>query len=79
MKSGKGFHDTCNDMLIQEFRKELALNSKLNLTPQEIENDLPPQFWEYKKSLWYFRLTLKKFLIPNFVEVLGKSSNIPLS
>ena len=42
MKSGKGFHDTCNDMLIQEFRKELDLNSKLSLTPQEIENELPP-------------------------------------
>ena len=36
MKSGKDcFHDSCNDMLIKEFRKELALNSKLSLTPQE--------------------------------------------
>ena len=53
MKSGKGVHDTCNDMLIKEFRKELALNGKLSLTPQEIENKLLTQFWEYKKSPWY--------------------------
>ena len=84
MKSGKGFHDTCNDMLLQEFRKELALNSKLSLTPQEIENKLPPQFWEYKKSPWYLTLTVKKFrkdpqLTNNVVEVLGDASNIPLS
>jgi hypothetical protein len=40
-------------MLIKEFRKELALNGKLSLTPQEIENKLLTQFWEYKKSPWY--------------------------
>ena len=80
---GKGFHDTCNDMLIKEFRKELTLNSKLSVIPQKIENKLPPQFWEYK-SPWYLTLTIKKFrrdpqLTPNVVEVLGDASNIPLS
>ena len=84
MKSGKGFHDTCNDMLIKEFRKELALNSKLSLTPQEIENDLPPQFWEYKNSPWYLTLTTKKFrrdpqLTPNVEGELGDARNIPSS
>ena len=80
---GKGFHDTCNDMLIKAFRKELTLNSKLSLIPQKIENELPPQFWEYK-SPWYLTLTIKKFrrdpqLTPNVVEVLGNASKIPLS
>ena len=52
MNNGECFRDTCNDMLIKKFRKGLALNSKLSRTPQEIENELPPQFWEYKKSQW---------------------------
>ena len=51
------------------------MNSKLSLTPQEIENELPPQFWEYKKSPVSYIDSLKfsqdPQLTPNVVEVLG--------
>ena len=71
-------------MLIKEFRKKLALNSKLSLTPQEIEDELQHQFWKYKKSPCYLTLTVIIFrrdpqLTPNVIEVLGDASNNPLS
>jgi len=66
--------------LIKEFRKELALNSKLSLTPpQENKNELPPQFWEYKKRPWYFTLTLKNFAGTQCCRNARRCSNIRLS
>ena len=82
MKSGRGFHETCNNIIVAQYRKDLlvAAGTKPGMTVEEAEQKLPPMFWEYRKSPWMLFLCVKIFrrnphLAPNVVEVLGDISN----
>ncbi len=51
MKSGKGFHDTCNDAFVQQYRNEIIKVKKgcgNAMTQEEADHELPPPYWEYK-------------------------------
>ena len=87
MKSGKGFHDTFNDLFVQQYRSEIMKVNKgcgTMMTQEEADQELPPQFWEYKKSPWWFGLAVKIFrrdpqLAPIVTDVMGDASNAPQS
>jgi len=87
MKSGKGFHDTFNDLFVQQYRSEIMKVNKgcgTMMTQEEADQELPPQFWEYKKSPWWFGLAVKNFrrdpqLAPIVTDVMGDASNAPQS
>jgi hypothetical protein len=81
MKSGKGFHDTFDEVFRSQFRRELQRKHS-SMTVAEIDQALPPLFWEYKKSPWYFGLTVKIFrrhpqLAPDVHAVLSDIANAP--
>ena len=83
MKSGKGFHDTFDEVFRSQFRRQLHKKNK-SMTVAEIDQALPPSFWEYKKSPWYFGLTVKIFrrhsqLAPDVHAVLSDIANAPES
>jgi hypothetical protein len=83
MKSGKGFHDTFDEVFRSQFRRELQRKHS-SMTVAEIDQALPPLFWEYKKSPWYFGLTVKIFrrhpqLAPDVHAVLSDIANAPQS
>jgi hypothetical protein len=61
MHSGKGFHDTCNDVFVSAYHRELI--AMKGMTESNANKELPPQaqFWEYKKIPWCFSLTVKIF------------------
>ena len=89
MKSGKGFHDSCNDVYIKAYREEMAVakhrNGDLKYTPEEVADLLPPLHWEFTKSPWYFGLLVKIFrrdpqLALHVADVMNDStSNKPTS
>jgi hypothetical protein len=83
MKSGKGFHDTFDEVFRSQFRRELH-RKQSSMTVAEIDQALPPSFWDYKKSPWYFGLTVKIFrchpqLAPDVHAVLSDIANAPQS
>jgi hypothetical protein len=54
------------------------------MTAEEVDRELPPSFWEYKKSPWFFGLTVKIFrrhpqLAPDVHAVLSDVANAPQS
>jgi hypothetical protein len=65
MKSGRGFHKSCNEVYIKAFRQEMSSsrlkNGTLKYTKEEIDDMFPPQHWEFTKSPWYFGLLIKIF------------------
>ena len=81
MKSGKGFHDTCNGVMVKVYRQEL---SEKGVQKETVDQMLPPPHWEYKKAPWFFTLTVKIFrtdpqLVRNVVDVLDNAENVPES
>ena len=87
MKSGRGFHESCNDVYVKAYRDEM-MKVKRGTVPKytktEIENMLPPHLWEFSKSPWLFGLALKIFrrdpqLAPNVADVLSDIANLPVS
>ncbi len=87
MKSGRGFHETCNDVYIKAYRLEvskLKFRGVIKYTEPALEVMFPPQFWEFTKSPWYFGLAVKIFhrdpqLAPNVADVMTDPSNAPIS
>ena len=82
MRSGKGFHDTCNDVFVSAYRRELV--AMKGMSEEDANKELPPQFWEYKKIPWCFSLTVKIFrrhpqLAEDVSKVLADKSNITIS
>lgn len=82
MKSGRGFHETCKDVVIKEFRKECV--SREGITREEADQKLPAMFWQYKGQPWVFFLCVQIFrrhpqLAPNVSEVLQDIANVPES
>ena len=45
MKSGQGFHETCQAVIVKEFRCELVAKNKKTAT--EADQMIPPPYWEY--------------------------------
>ena len=87
MKSGRGFHETCNDVYIKAYRKEMSTIVK-NGTPKYSEEDIadmiPPQHWEFTKKPWYFGLLVKIFrrdpqLALHVASVMDDTTNRPIS
>jgi hypothetical protein len=87
MKSGKGFHDSCNDVFVAAYRAEMSKVKRgvgLKYTQEEVDGMLPPHLWEFSKAPWYFGLAMKIFrrdpqLAPNVAEVLTDIANLPIS
>ena len=87
MKSGRGFHESCNDVYVKAYRDEMTKmkrGSTLKYTKEEVDGMLPPHLWEYSKSPWLFGLSMKNFrrdpqLAPNVADVLSDVANIPVS
>ena len=54
MKSGCGFHESCNDIYLKAYREEMSIaklrNGTLKYAEEELANLLPPQHWEFTKS-----------------------------
>ena len=78
MKSGQGFHETCQAVIVKEFRREVVAKKKK--TVAEADQMLPPPYWEYRRSPWMFLLCVKIFrknihLAPNVTEVLNDVAN----
>ena len=87
MKSGHGFHESCNKVYIKAYRHEMLIvkyKGAFKYTKQEVSQMLPPPLWEYSKSPWYFGLTVKIFrrdpqLAPDVSDVMSDISNKPVS
>ena len=57
MKSGKGFHETCNDLVVTLFCRNVhkgIVANKPSMPWSGAEQLLPPHTWEYKKAPWIF-------------------------
>ncbi len=87
MKSGRGFHESCNEVYVKAYREEMSklkVRGQPKYTEPEVQAMFPPQFWEFTKSPWYFGLAVKIFrrdpqLAPNVAEVMTDPSNVPIS
>ena len=89
MKSGRGFHESCNEVYVKAYREEMPIaklrNGTLKYAEDELVNLLPaPQHWEFTKSPWYFGLLVKKIcrghqLALNVADVMTDSTNVPVS
>ena len=87
MKSGKGFHESCNEVYATAYRQELLkLNTRgvPKYTPEMVSNMHPPPLWEFSKLPWYLGLAVKIFrrdphLSPNVGDVMNDISNVPIS
>ena len=88
MRSGRGFHETCNEVYVKAYHREMsALRLKdgtAKYTSEEIADLSPPQFWEFTKSPWYFGLLVKVFLrnpqlALDVASVMKDPANRPLS
>ena len=78
MKSGQGFHETCQAVIVKEFRRELVAKKKKSVA--EADQMIPPPYWEYRHSPWMFLLCVKILrknihLAPNVAEVLNEIVN----
>ena len=58
MKSGRGFHESCNEVFVKAYREGLVKTKKYS--KEEADQKVPPPFWEYTKAPWYFGLVVKK-------------------
>ena len=63
MRSGRGFHESCNDVYVKAFRTEISAmklrTGVLKYTSAEVEDMIPPQHWEFSKSPWMYGLLAK--------------------
>jgi hypothetical protein len=78
MRSGKGFHDTCNDLMLKLYQKELG--QRLTHTQDEADQELLPAYFEFRKSPWFYLLTVKIFrtdpnLAPVVADILDNANN----
>lgn len=89
MKSGRGFHETWNEVYVKAYRLEMG-KCKINkggapkYTAEEIEEMYPPHHWEYTKSPWHFGLLIKIFrrdpqLALHVASVMSDPDNVPVS
>jgi hypothetical protein len=84
MKSGRGFHESCNDVFVKAFRKDLIRSKKGAMSEEEADAELPPYLWEFKKSPWFLSLAVKVFLgtsqlAPDVADVMMDKENVPIS
>lgn len=86
MKSGRGFHETCKEVIIKEFRRDRirGTNCREGVTHEEADQMLPPMYWQYKGQPWTYFLCVQIFrrhpqLAPNVADVLDDISNVPMS
>ena len=73
MQSGKSFHDTCNDVMLQHYRKELV--QKLTHIKEEAAQVVLPSHHEFRKLPWIYLLAVKIFrtdplLAPSVIDIL---------
>jgi hypothetical protein len=61
IKSGRGFHKTCHNIVVAQFRKEYVngTNFRLAMTQGKADQMISPPFWDYKKLPWTFFLCVK--------------------
>jgi hypothetical protein len=81
MKSGRGFHESCNEVYINAYRNGLT---KKQYTKEEADRMLPPPLWEYTRAPWYFGLLVKIFrrdpqLALQVADVMTDKTNMPIS
>ncbi|KAI2502809.1 hypothetical protein MHU86_11633 [Fragilaria crotonensis] len=88
MKSGRGFHESCNDVYVKAYRSEMGRcktrGGAPKYTAEEIEEMHPPHHWEYTKSPWHFGLLVKDFrrdpqLALHVASVMSDPANTPAS
>ena len=82
MPSGKGFHETFNNIFVNAFHNDLVQLKGVSM--EEAMQSLPPPLWEYKKRPWYYGLCVKVFrkdpqLAPDVKEVLSDKTNKTVS
>jgi hypothetical protein len=82
MKSGRGFHESCNEVFVKAYREGLVKTKKFS--KEEADQKLPPPFWEYTKAPWYFGLAAKIFrrdpqLAMEVANVMNDKTNLPIS
>ena len=81
MKSGRGFHESCNEVFIKAYRDGLVKK----YTKEEADRMLPPPLREYTRAPWYFSLLVKKNcrdpqLVALYVaDVMHDETNLPIS
>jgi hypothetical protein len=66
MRSGRGFHKSCNDVYVKAYRDEMMTIKRGTVpkyTKTEIERMLLPHLWELSKSLWLYGLALKILVV----------------
>ena len=88
MKSGRGFHETCNKVYVKAFRLEMSTtklrNGAFKYTKDEVDDMLPPQHWEFTKSPWLYGLMVKIYrrdpqLALDVSDVMKDRTNAPVS
>ena len=82
MKSGRGFHESCNKVCVKAYREGLVKTKKYS--KEEADQKVPPPFWEYTKAPWYFGLAVKIFrrdpqLAMEVANVMNDKTNLPIS
>jgi hypothetical protein len=87
MKSGKGFHESCNEVYATAYRQvllKLTIRGVPKYTPAMVSNMHPPPLWKFSKLPWYLGLAVKIFrrdphLSPYVADVMNDISNVPIS
>ena len=89
MRSGRGFHESCNDVYVKAFRLEMSTtklrNGTLKYTSSaEVEDMLPPQHWEFTKLPCLYGLMVKIYrrdpqLALDVATVMKDRTNAPVS
>ena len=59
MKSGRGFHESCNEVFVKAYREGLVKTKKYS--KEEADQKLPPPFWNSPKHLGTLVLLPKIF------------------
>jgi hypothetical protein len=49
MKSGRGFHESCNEVFVKAYREGLVKTKKYS-KEEAADQKVPPPFWEYTKA-----------------------------
>ena len=82
MKSGKGFHETCNNFIVTVYRRDISKDTmtKPGIPWTDAEQTLPPAIYEYKKVPWVCFLCVKIFskhvqLAPDVAAVMNDVTN----
>jgi hypothetical protein len=88
MKSGRGFHESCNEVYVKAFCEEMSTaelrNGALKYTKEEIDDLFPPQHWEFTKSPWHYGLLVQIYrrdpqLALDVAAVMKDPTNVPVS